>query len=232
MYKRGLLDWRRRIRRPVALLLGPFAAAGILVAALLDDEWDFAGGVLFGVAFALWVWVRDAPPHYVEHWRIGSAGERKTERVLRPLMRAGWRIYHDIADGRGNRDHIVVGPGGLFLIDSKSLGGRVEVDGDIVITHRPGGTVFDHRKDLGRRLRGAAAGLHGELASRSDSPVPRVRAVAALWCEFTEGQVEGRDVTFVAGTRLAGWLQREPTRLQPDQVEQLSALVAQLPPAQ
>lgn len=37
-------------------------------------------------------------------------------------------MIHDVAFGRGNIDHIVVGPGGIFTIETKSHGGRLQLD--------------------------------------------------------------------------------------------------------
>jgi hypothetical protein len=35
---------------------------------------------------------------------------------------------HDVSPGRGNVDHVVVGPGGVFTIETKSHRGRIRVD--------------------------------------------------------------------------------------------------------
>lgn len=53
-------------------------------------------------------------------WHAGAAGERRTARLLRRLP-PGWHVWHDLAvpRSRANIDHLVAGPGGLYLIDSK-----------------------------------------------------------------------------------------------------------------
>jgi len=78
-------------------------------------------------------WARDSPPEYVQRWRDGSDGERKTARALRPLERDGWNVVHDVVGERGNRDHIAVGPGGTFLIDSKAPSGLISIEGDFML---------------------------------------------------------------------------------------------------
>ena len=54
-------------------------------------------------------------------WRRGAAGERHTARLLDPLERHGWAVLHDLAlpGSRANIDHLVIGPGGALVIDSK-----------------------------------------------------------------------------------------------------------------
>ena len=63
-------------------------------------------------------------------WRRGAAGERRTARLLDPLERHGWAILHDLAvpGSRANTDHLVIGPGGVFVIDSKHYRGRLQLD--------------------------------------------------------------------------------------------------------
>jgi Nuclease-related domain len=66
-------------------------------------------------------------------WRRGARGERRTTRALRKLVRAGWTVLHDVAvpSSRANGDHLLVGPPGVFLVDSKAWHGTITqaVDG-------------------------------------------------------------------------------------------------------
>ena len=63
-------------------------------------------------------------------WRRGAAGERRTARLLAALERQGWAVLHDLAlpGSRANIDHLVIGPGGVFVIDSKQYRGRLQLD--------------------------------------------------------------------------------------------------------
>lgn len=51
-------------------------------------------------------------------WQYGAAGERIVAQRLRRLPRA-WTVLHDIDRGRGNVDHIAIGPRGVFTIETK-----------------------------------------------------------------------------------------------------------------
>ena len=63
-------------------------------------------------------------------WQRGAAGERRTARLLSQLERHGWAVLHDLAlpGSRANLDHLVIGPGGVFVIDSKQYRGRLQLD--------------------------------------------------------------------------------------------------------
>ena len=59
----------------------------------------------------------------------GVRGEQMVGAILDEMSTHGWRVMHDSSlGGRGNIDHIVIGPGGLFAIETKSRGGRLNVD--------------------------------------------------------------------------------------------------------
>jgi hypothetical protein len=63
-------------------------------------------------------------------WRRGAAGERRTARLLAALERHDWAVLHDLTlpKSRANIDHLVIGPGGVFMIDSKRYRGRLQLD--------------------------------------------------------------------------------------------------------
>jgi len=56
--------------------------------------------------------------------RLGYAGERFVGDCLEPLKRQGWHVFHDVpgeAHGKKfNVDHVAVGPGGVWAIETKS----------------------------------------------------------------------------------------------------------------
>jgi len=62
-------------------------------------------------------------------WERGAEGEVAVARALEALP-DGWVVLHDLAwpgRKRANLDHVVVGPGGVFVVDAKNWSGRVEV---------------------------------------------------------------------------------------------------------
>ena len=62
------------------------------------------------------------------NFRQGAQGELDTARALAELSLDGWLVLHDrlLLEG-GNIDHLLVGPGGVVVVDSKSWSGTVVV---------------------------------------------------------------------------------------------------------
>jgi len=63
----------------------------------------------------------------VERRDRGASAEEHVGELLDQLARDEWRVIHDATLGRGNMDHILVGPGGVFTIETKSHPGPVRV---------------------------------------------------------------------------------------------------------
>lgn len=63
-------------------------------------------------------------------WEIGAAGERMVAQTLSLLSTQDWRLLHDVhwpGRPRANIDHVVTGPTGVFVMDTKNWGGDVVV---------------------------------------------------------------------------------------------------------
>ncbi|HTV43384.1 MAG TPA: nuclease-related domain-containing protein [Candidatus Sulfotelmatobacter sp.] len=76
---------------------------------------------------------------------LGFFGERFVADCLEPLKENGWFVFHDIqcdgATGKFNLDHVAVGPGGIWVVETKTRRkGRARPDMD------PGKVVFDGAK--------------------------------------------------------------------------------------
>ena len=54
-------------------------------------------------------------------WRLGAVGEKRVARQLSRLP-ASWKVIHSIEYGKNGSDidHLVIGPGGVFTINSKN----------------------------------------------------------------------------------------------------------------
>jgi Nuclease-related domain len=112
--------WTRSLPWRVAAILGVGAAGGVL-GSLVAPRLGLVLGALAAMA-AGWT-LRFQPSPEAVAWRRGAAGERRTARVLAALERQGWAVLHDLAvpGSPANLDHLVIGPGGVFLIDSSSI---------------------------------------------------------------------------------------------------------------
>jgi hypothetical protein len=65
-------------------------------------------------------------------WDQGASGEELTARLLAPLARIGWVILHDrrIPGTPANLDHLLIGAGTVWVVDTKAWRGRVKLLGD------------------------------------------------------------------------------------------------------
>lgn len=63
-----------------------------------------------------------------KRWAQGAAGEEKVGTIIEAMASEGWLPIHDVDLGRGNVDHVLVGPPGVFTIETKSHRGKIAVD--------------------------------------------------------------------------------------------------------
>jgi hypothetical protein len=57
----------------------------------------------------------------------GAEGERKVGAILEGLE-PKWHVLHGVYLGSGDIDHVLVGPGGTFTVETKSHGGAIPVE--------------------------------------------------------------------------------------------------------
>jgi Nuclease-related domain len=129
-----LAGWTRSLAWRVPLV----AAAG-LSAQILATQAGLPWAELLGLAVAaLAAWrLRFRPSQQVTTWRRGAEGERRTARLLDRLPRDGYVVFHDlaVAGSPANADHLVIGPSGVFVIDSKQWTGSVYQGADGLVWH-------------------------------------------------------------------------------------------------
>jgi hypothetical protein len=117
----------------------PLVAAAGAVAQVLAAQGGLPRAGLAGLAVAALVgWrLRFRPSEQARGWRRGAHGERRTARLLRRLARDGFVIFHDLAvpGADANLDHLVIGPTGVFVIDSKQWTGQVYQTADGLAWH-------------------------------------------------------------------------------------------------
>lgn len=136
----ALLVWRRQRRARLRRLVLTVVVAGVaLVAATIwagahfgawperPGGWVWPGLAVGSATFALVSWPRRDP----DRWARGAAGEQATAALLARLAPSRWTVLHDLAvpGSRANIDHLVIGPTGLWVVDTKAFRGRVEAHG-------------------------------------------------------------------------------------------------------
>jgi hypothetical protein len=106
-------------------------------------------------------------------WDVGADGEGATAAALKALP-SGWVVLSDLAwpgQQHVNIDHVVIGPAGVFVIDTMNWSGRVIVDD---------GTLRQSGRDRSTAVWGAVS-----AATSLSRMVPSVRAdhVHAVVCQ-------------------------------------------------
>jgi hypothetical protein len=202
------------------VVFGVLIVPCVVVGAVGSGWWDIGATFLAGawVGMAMWVW--DSPPEHIERVRRGADGERKTARELKRL-RGGWSVVHDIEARFGNWDHVVVGPGGVFLLDSKNLFGETSVEGGCLVVRRVEAPEEVSRFDrLGARMRGAAASVSEAL--RDERARPWVTPVVVVWPKLAPLAAEVGGVVYVSGCHLTEWLNARHPLLSDQRCEMLT----------
>lgn len=63
-------------------------------------------------------------------WAAGAVGEEQVAKALDSLRPEGWYVLHDVhwpGRPKANLDHVLVGPGGIIVVDAKNWAGDVAV---------------------------------------------------------------------------------------------------------
>jgi hypothetical protein len=171
--------WVRTLPWRVAVILG-MGAGGAVLGRLLAPP---LGPVVGALAALVAGWgLRFRPSLDAVAWRRGAVGERRTARLLAPLKRQGWAVLHDLAVPRSqaNIDHLVIGPGGVFVIDSKQYRGRLQLD--------PTGRLWHGRYPLAATLRAVSFEADQAAQVLTDPGVALVPIVAVHGAQVPWGQ--------------------------------------------
>jgi hypothetical protein len=96
-------------------------------------------------------------------WRVGAAGEEKVGPKLESLSRNGWRVIHSVPVGASGSDidHVLIGPGGVFTINTKyHPGARVWVGQyQVRVNNRPTHYLTNSRHEGERAAKRLTAAL-------------------------------------------------------------------------
>jgi hypothetical protein len=154
-------------------------------------------------------------------WAAGAAGERETAAILAGLERHGFVALHDRRMprfDRANIDHLVVGPTGVFTVETKRYAGEVRLRGIFGLGRlrpRHNGKRIDHVVDQ--------AGFQADAAEKvlGGAPVAAVVVVhnATLGWPRLRRPVTGGVRWCAGGDNLAAYLLRGRHRLSRRQVQ-------------
>ncbi|MFF5260412.1 nuclease-related domain-containing protein [Actinomadura viridis] len=171
----------------------------------------------------------------VDAWKKSSAAERRTEKQLRSLHKGGYRVLHaravprddeGVSDGR--IDHLVIGPSGVYAIDSEKWDKRLPVR---TLSHRKLFHGPFNKKDRLDEARWEADQASKIIGKRVGFEVPVQASVAIYGPSIPWKVMRVRDVDVYAGNRARGYLRRRPRILTESDVERIyQAAEESLPP--
>jgi hypothetical protein len=210
---RELAAWTHSLPWRVAAVLAAGLLGGLLAAQLAPRLTPLA--VLAAAAGLGWQ-LRFQPRADTRAWRHGAAGERRTARLLAPLERRGWAVLHDLAipGSAANIDHLVIGPGGVAMIDSKQYRGRLHLDGY--------GLLWHGRHLLVSTLRRARWEADQADAVLGIADVDVAAIVAVHGASVPWGRVDTGRVTVMPASRMPELLRGLPPILGPERVAWLA----------
>lgn len=137
-----------RRRRITNLVIATIVAIGAAI--WMGDRYGSLLLWLFGSVYLIAILKAVIEPSHVRAWSIGAEGERVTGRELDKLP-DGYRVLHDlrILGSRANVDHVVIGPTGVFVVESKRMRGKLHVGGDeVFVAGRRRGMVDEVRREV------------------------------------------------------------------------------------
>jgi len=209
-----------------------FAFAGLVLLGMAVLEWVrwalrpspcpvvFSIGAVLGCAFATWrIWRLYT---WVKPRVLGLQGERAVGQELEELREKGYRVFHDIVGDGHNIDHVLVGPGGVFAIETKTHRkpargqSKIVFDGEKV-------TINGHTPDRNpvHQVQAAARELKGIVHSTTGRDV-KVQPVLLYPGWFVQPLPRGSALWVLNPKAPPSFLDKEPGRLAPEDI----ALVA------
>jgi hypothetical protein len=131
------------------------------------SPWLFSAIAFLGIMLSAWRVVRLRPR--MKAIQLGIEGERVVGQYLDRLASKGYRVFHDVVAQGFNIDHVLVGPGGVFSIETKTRSkpirgdARVRYDGESLTV-----AGFEPERDAIAQAKGQARWLSSLIADTSE----------------------------------------------------------------
>lgn len=206
--------------------LEPFILLGVVFFAMAGMEWmryvtdDKPHPILFtlaaivAIAMAVWRFFQVRPK--LRALRQGVEGEKAVGQYLERLRAKGYDVFHDIVAPGFNVDHVLIGPAGVFTVEtktwSKPLRGEARISFDGERLFLAGGRPPDRDPIIQARAQAAwLKNLLVESTGRKFDVLPVV-LFPGWFIEQSVGSL--REVWVLEPKALPAFLEREPRRLE------------------
>lgn len=139
-----------------------------------------------------------------EAWNRGAQGEEATATLLTQLADTGWSVRNDLRlpGSRANVDHLLVGPSGIVVLDTKYYSGRVSVGK---------GLLWHNRTPMRRQVEAArrhSAMVAGALQLGPGTPVRTAMVIHGA--TLPADHFEFEELSVLAPARLVDWIRSLP----------------------
>ena len=158
----------------------------------------------------------------IRNLELGREGEKAVGQYLDKLRAEGYQIFHDIVADGFNLDHVLVGPSGVYAIETKTItkppNGKavVEYDGDKVTV-----AGFEPDRDPVQQVKASARWLQ-ELIEESTGKKFKVRPVILYPGWYITNNSKGCEVWVLNPKALPAFLKNENTVMNTDDVHLVS----------
>jgi hypothetical protein len=194
-----------RLRLRTLVILGVLAVATALLGRVFGLHSLLFLASEIGLLMSIFVISRYVLP-LVERRDRGATGEEQVGGLLDELANGEWRVLHDVTLGRGNVDHVLVGPAGVFTVETKSHPGPVYV-----------------RRVHGRTL-GQAQAQRRAIEEITGVSVEPLLVFSRAWVDRPMARRNG--VRVMPARMLGGYLARgNQTRLSAEEIEKVNNLL-------
>ncbi|HNO79132.1 MAG TPA: nuclease-related domain-containing protein [Phycisphaerae bacterium] len=147
----------------------------------------------------------------IRNYVQGAEGERTVGQLLEQTREKGYRVYHDIPCDGFNIDHVLIGPAGVFVIETKTPSkptngsATIKYDGEKV-------RLGNHEPDRDPIAQAKACRDHiANLLIKITNRRPKMRAVVLYPGWWVEKQPKGVEVWVLSPGAFVKFLAREST---------------------
>ncbi|HHY66467.1 MAG TPA: NERD domain-containing protein [Alicyclobacillus sp.] len=226
---------RRLAKKRAFILYGYLALLLVLgffllkFAAVLPRSWSwltstvgFLGLGLWGAAIYLYVTENKNIDESIDRALRGSKGEEKAGTLLSGLPDE-YLVFHDISCPVGNIDHVVLGPTGIFIVETKSHSGTItaSAEGKLLRNGKP------LEKDVVKQVWQQVSWLKKTLKSRLEDTV-FIHPLLVFVNGFVQVRNPVKGITVIPGKWLVETITNKKNRLAAQKFDRIQRVLWEL----
>lgn len=210
-------------------LFGPGLAVGIFLFWAII-EWmryfvptpprPWIPSVLLAAAVIYTAWQSHRVWPKIRMLKLAEDGEKAVGQLLESLRATGYVVFHDLVGSDFNVDHVIIGPAGLFTIETKTWNkpGKgsptITFDGEVLLA-----AGYEPDRNPVIQAKAQASWLQRLLAESTGKTLP-VRPVVLFPGWFIDdSRASRKDLWVLEPKALSGFLAKEPSVVAPEDVK-------------